>query len=121
MSGWCWGLINVGFLPPYSVKVSLGSVSNVNEAMDWLTYTYLYVRMRRNPTLYGIQYMEAEEDPNLTLRRKELIVQAAKSLDLAQMLRFDERTEYLYSTGESILFKNISSFDFLCKSCSLFC
>ena len=32
----------------------MGTVSNVNEAVDWLQYTYLYVRMVRNPQLYGI-------------------------------------------------------------------
>lgn len=37
-----------------NAEVVLGTVSNVNEAMDWLGYTYLYVRMLREPTLYGI-------------------------------------------------------------------
>lgn len=37
-----------------NAEVVLGTISNVNEAMDWLGYTYLYVRMLREPTLYGI-------------------------------------------------------------------
>jgi len=37
-----------------SAEVVLGTISNVKEAVNWLSYTYLYVRMLRNPKLYGI-------------------------------------------------------------------
>jgi pre-mRNA-splicing helicase BRR2 len=37
-----------------NAEVVLGTVTNVSEAMEWLTYTYLYVRMCKAPTLYGI-------------------------------------------------------------------
>jgi len=29
-------------------------VQGVKEAVSWLGYTYLYVRMLRNPNLYGV-------------------------------------------------------------------
>lgn len=38
------------------VQVALGSVTNVEEAVKWLSYTYLYVRMRANPLAYGINH-----------------------------------------------------------------
>ncbi|OXA58136.1 Activating signal cointegrator 1 complex subunit 3 [Folsomia candida] len=81
-----------------NAEIALGSVTNIDEATEWLTYTYLYVRMRRNPQLYGLQYMEANDDPLLTIRRKELILDAAKNLEKAQMIRLGDRTEYLHST-----------------------
>lgn len=34
----------------------MGSVTNVEEAVKWLSYTYLYVRMRANPLAYGINH-----------------------------------------------------------------
>jgi pre-mRNA-splicing helicase BRR2 len=37
-----------------SAEIVLGTISNVKEAVNWLGYTYLYVRMFRNPSLYGI-------------------------------------------------------------------
>lgn len=37
-------------------QVALGSVTNVEEAVKWLSYTYLYVRMRANPLVYGINH-----------------------------------------------------------------
>lgn len=39
-----------------NAEIVLGSVSNVKEAVNWLTYTYLAVRMRQNPLVYGITY-----------------------------------------------------------------
>ena len=33
-------------------------MTNVDEAVRWLSYTYLYVRMRINPIVYGINYAE---------------------------------------------------------------
>ncbi len=32
-----------------SAEIVLGTISNVKEAVNWLAYTYLYVRMLRNP------------------------------------------------------------------------
>lgn len=39
-----------------NAEIVLGTVNNVREAVDWLAYTYLYVRMLRAPTLYGISH-----------------------------------------------------------------
>lgn len=38
------------------IQIALGSVTNVEEAVKWLSYTYLYVRMRANPLAYGINH-----------------------------------------------------------------
>lgn len=46
--------IDVSFF--FLVQVALGSVTNVEEAVKWLSYTYLYVRMRANPLVYGINH-----------------------------------------------------------------
>ena len=37
-----------------NAEVSLGTVSNVRDAVQWLGYTYLFVRMRKNPLTYGM-------------------------------------------------------------------
>lgn len=39
-------------------KVTLGTISNVDEAVQWLSYTYLFVRMKINPQCYGINYQD---------------------------------------------------------------
>ena len=42
-----------GMVDAMNAEIALGTVSNVNEGVRWLGYTYLYVRMRKNPFFYG--------------------------------------------------------------------
>ena len=37
-----------------NAEIVLGTVHNAREASNWIEYTYLYVCMLRNPTLYGL-------------------------------------------------------------------
>ena len=53
----------------------------MDEAVKWLSYTYLYVRMRLNPMAYGVVYKHMEEDPSLEGYRRKLIVDAGNQLD----------------------------------------
>ena len=41
-------------------QISLGTVTNLEEAVKWLSYTYLFVRMKCNPLVYGIPYKAKE-------------------------------------------------------------
>lgn len=68
------------------------TVTNIQEAATWLTYTYMYVRMLRNPLAYGISADEKADDPMLRKRCLELVTQAAKLLDSNKMIRFDPRS-----------------------------
>ena len=56
-------------------------MTNVDEAVRWLSYTYLYVRMRKNPLVYGIGHQELRDDPMLDNKRRDIIIDAARRLD----------------------------------------
>ncbi|KAM3165145.1 Antiviral helicase SLH1 [Lachancea thermotolerans] len=73
-----------------NAEISLGSVTNVEEGIQWLGYTYLYVRMRKNPFSYGINWDEIRDDPQLYERRRNMIISAARRLHTLQMIVFDE-------------------------------
>lgn len=73
-----------------NAEIVMGNITNVNEGINWLSYTYLYIRMLKNPLLYGLTWDEKEDDPLLVKKRRALIVNAARTLDEAQMIRFDE-------------------------------
>ena len=64
-----------------SSQIALGTVTNVDEAVKWLSYTYLHVRMRLNPMAYGVIYKHMEEDPSLEGYRRKLIIDAGNQLD----------------------------------------
>lgn len=78
-----------------NAEIALGTVTSVPEAVQWLGYSYLFVRMRRNPHTYGIDWAEIRDDPHLVLRRRELVINAARVLQKSQMIIFNERSEEL--------------------------
>ncbi|POS85916.1 Sec63-domain-containing protein [Erysiphe pulchra] len=80
-----------------NAEISLGTVTSIPDAIQWLGYSYLYVRMQRNPLTYGIEWAEKNKDPNLVQRRRQLVIQAARTLRNNQMIIFNETTEELRS------------------------
>eukprot|EP01094_Clydonella_sp_ATCC50884_P027738 TRINITY_DN8091_c1_g1_i2.p1 TRINITY_DN8091_c1_g1~~TRINITY_DN8091_c1_g1_i2.p1 ORF type:complete len:1749 (+),score=740.80 TRINITY_DN8091_c1_g1_i2:384-5249(+) len=81
-----------------NAEISLGTVTTMGEAVAWLGYTYLMIRMCKNPMHYGVTYTEYQMDPSLVRKRRELIDVAARALDRCRMIRFDQRTGTLSST-----------------------
>ncbi|CAI2174252.1 1160_t:CDS:10, partial [Funneliformis geosporum] len=77
-----------------NAEISLGTVTNVDEGVRWLGYTYLFVRMKMNPLVYGMNYSERENDPELGKQRRKLIVNAASTLHKIGMIKFYEDTDY---------------------------
>lgn len=76
-----------------NAEISLGTVTNIEEGVRWLGYTYMMVRMKKNPFAYGIDWKELQEDPMLTNKRREMIISSARRLHELQMIIFDENSE----------------------------
>lgn len=81
-----------------NAEVVGGTVTTIEEAATWLTYTYLYVRMLRNPLAYGITADQKADDPMLHNRSRELVTEAAKLLDGNKMLSFHMQSGNLGTT-----------------------
>eukprot|EP00039_Didymoeca_costata_P013519 m.206766 g.206766 ORF g.206766 m.206766 type:complete len:2137 (+) comp15799_c0_seq4:40-6450(+) len=81
-----------------NAEVVLGTVTNIDEGVQWLSYTYLFPRMKKNPLAYGIDREDLKNDPELVQHRSKLITFAASSLDKARMIRFNEVTGYMHAT-----------------------
>ncbi|KAH0597513.1 hypothetical protein MHUMG1_04892 [Metarhizium humberi] len=80
-----------------NAEIALGTVTSIQDAVQWIGYSYLFVRMQRSPTAYGIEWAEIRDDPTLVQRRRQLAIQAARTLQQCQMIIFNERTEELRS------------------------
>lgn len=80
-----------------NAEIALGTVTTVHEGIQWLGYSYLFVRWKKNPLHYGISWEEFAADPTLQTKRRELIIKAARRLQATQMIIFNERTESLTS------------------------
>ncbi|OQU93017.1 hypothetical protein SORBI_3001G457800 [Sorghum bicolor] len=81
-----------------NAEVALGTVTNVREACTWLGYTYLFIRMKTNPLVYGITWEEVMGDPSMGAKQRTFIIDAARALDKAKMMRFDEKSGNFYCT-----------------------
>ncbi|KAL2643968.1 hypothetical protein R1flu_011555 [Riccia fluitans] len=81
-----------------NAEIVLGTVQNAREACTWLGYTYLYIRMLRNPTLYGISVDALKSDTTLEERRADLIHSAACLLDKNNLVKYDRKGGYFQVT-----------------------
>ena len=83
-----------------NAEIVLGTVQTVPEAVEWLSYAFLYIRMLQNPSLYGIVNPEQmlKEDPTLRRRRLDLVHTAASLLEKSNMVRYDRKVGSLQST-----------------------
>ena len=75
-----------------NAEIVLGNVNSRQEAVDWFSYTYLYIRMLRNGALYGVTIDDAEDDPTLVQKRIDFIHAAANILDRCSLLKYDRKT-----------------------------
>ncbi|KAI9818688.1 MAG: hypothetical protein M1832_004163 [Thelocarpon impressellum] len=80
-----------------NAEISLGTVTSIPEAVQWVGYSYLFVRMQRSPLTYGIDWAEILDDPHLVQKRRALVVGAARTLQQSQMIIFNETTDELRS------------------------
>eukprot|EP01134_Creolimax_fragrantissima_P000312 CFRG0312T1 len=81
-----------------NAEICLGTVTNLDEAVTWISYTYLFVRMRLNPIVYGITAAQLQEDPLLVNYRRKLAIEACSKLDNNQMVRFSATNGNVSST-----------------------
>uniref|UniRef100_M4B634 Activating signal cointegrator 1 complex subunit 3 n=1 Tax=Hyaloperonospora arabidopsidis (strain Emoy2) TaxID=559515 RepID=M4B634_HYAAE len=84
-----------------NAEIVSGTVSNLDEACTWLSYTYLYVRMRKNPLAYGMKMGDVNEDPILIVRRRQLLMDAAEKLAACRMIKILRDKVQLGSGQES--------------------
>jgi len=71
-----------------NAEIVLGTIRNRDEAVQWLAYTYLYVRMLRSPTLYKVG-AEYENDEILLQKRVDLVHSAATVLAKCRLVKYD--------------------------------
>jgi pre-mRNA-splicing helicase BRR2 len=80
-----------------NAEIVLGNVRTRDEAVDWLGYTYLFVRMLRSPGLYRVG-PEYENDTVLEQRRVDLVHAAAHVLEKCSLIKYDRKSGQLSPT-----------------------
>ena len=80
-----------------NAEIVLGSVRSRDEGVEWLGYTYLFVRMLRSPGLYSVG-AEYEEDDALEQKRVDLVHSAATVLEKSSLIKYDKKSGKLQPT-----------------------
>jgi pre-mRNA-splicing helicase BRR2 len=69
---------------PLNAEVVAGAVSDKQDAVDWLTWTFFYRRVSRNPNYYNL---EGRTHQHVSDHLSDLVEQTAEELSEAQCLR----------------------------------
>ena len=80
-----------------NAEIVLGNIRNRDDGVDWLGYTYLFVRMIRSPGLYSVGADYAGDDA-LQQKRVDLIHSAAVVLEKAGLAKYDKKAGKLQAT-----------------------
>jgi pre-mRNA-splicing helicase BRR2 len=80
-----------------NAEIVLGNVRTRDDAVEWLGYTYLFVRMLRSPGLYSVG-AEYEDDDALEQKRVDLIHSAATVLEKSSLVKYEKKSGTLQST-----------------------
>ncbi|EWC48033.1 pre-mRNA-splicing factor brr2 [Drechslerella stenobrocha 248] len=80
-----------------NAEVVLGTIRNRDDAVEWLGYTYLYVRMLRSPNIYNVG-ADYADDEVLLQKRVDLVHSAAVALEKCHLIKYDVKSGRLQST-----------------------
>jgi len=80
-----------------NAEITLGTVKTMKEAIEWLGYTYLYVRMLKSPDIYRVG-PEYKDDVALEWKRADLIHSALSLLHQHNLVIYDPVTGVVQST-----------------------
>ncbi|KDR76589.1 hypothetical protein GALMADRAFT_139507 [Galerina marginata CBS 339.88] len=81
-----------------NAEIVLGTVRNRDEAVQWMGYTYLYVRMLRSPALYGVGADYQDDDTGLIQKRADIAHSAAVLLEKCQLIKYERSSGRFTST-----------------------
>ena len=81
-----------------NAEIVQGSIASIRDAINWMGYTYLYIRMLRNARYYSIPGDEMEDDPELVKRRVNLAHTAFSMLERNGLINYDKRSGAVTST-----------------------
>ncbi|CEP21995.1 unnamed protein product [Cyberlindnera jadinii] len=80
-----------------NAEIVLGTVSSLQDGVDWLGYSYLYVRMLSSPAVYRVG-ADYEGDHLLEWKRTDLIYSALEILNQNGLVVYDETSGKVTST-----------------------
>ena len=100
-----------------NAEISLGTVNSLQDALNWLKYTYFYVRLPKDPLFYGFHQDEVKNQGVINENLTKRIVAAARGIHNCRMIRFDEKNSNMSITATGRI---ASNFYIRCESIEIY-
>ncbi|KAI0681614.1 Sec63 Brl domain-containing protein [Earliella scabrosa] len=78
-----------------NTEIVFGTIRNRDEAFQWLGFTYLYIRMLKDPMLYSVGL---EGDPSLVQERADVVHTVAALLEKCHLIKYEHSISRFCST-----------------------
>ena len=92
-----------------NAEISLGTITSLEDAAEWIGYTYLFIRMLRAPGLYKVDMPanpQTDDEKTLKHHRLEIVHTAALELDEKRLIRYNQKTGSLEPTNLGVIASN---------------
>ncbi|CAG2226282.1 HFM1 [Mytilus edulis] len=73
-----------------NAEIVLNTINDISIAMEWIRYTFLYIRVMKNPKHYGIPLGLTKEQ--IEKRLQDLCMKSLNELEMTKMITMDEET-----------------------------
>ncbi len=99
-----------------NAEIVLGTVTNIKEAVAWLSYTYLYIRMVKNPLVYGLTYQDLAVSVDGSCAG--LVGQPSGKCTLTSFMKVVCHVELMCTMIGEMQYDNLHSLDKLLVACN---
>ncbi|CAG9313946.1 unnamed protein product [Blepharisma stoltei] len=79
-----------------NAEIVLGTISTMQDAINWFEHTYLYTRLMKSPSLYGYDIQNYTEINGYVV---DILHSAATLLNKHNLIRYDKRTGVFQATA----------------------
>lgn len=89
-----------------NAEIAIGTVTNITEAIQWLKFTYFWIRLKKSPRHYGVDMKTLAEDPGLNTYMFQLVSEACTRLHNFRMVKYFVEQDQLSTTNNGRIASN---------------
>eukprot|EP00825_Cyclidium_porcatum_P040193 TRINITY_DN502_c0_g2_i1.p1 TRINITY_DN502_c0_g2~~TRINITY_DN502_c0_g2_i1.p1 ORF type:complete len:587 (+),score=104.74 TRINITY_DN502_c0_g2_i1:77-1837(+) len=91
----------------FNAEISSGTITNKQQCIDWITWTYFFRRLLKNPGYYNLQSSEPKEVKKYLI---QLVDESMKRLQEHKCIKIDEENDFQV---ESTFLGNLGAFYYI--------
>ena len=103
-----------------NAEISIGTVTTTTEAIQWIKFTYLWIRLKRNPRHYGVDMKSLQEDPGLNAYLFKLVSDTFHRLNSYKLVKYFTKADQVSTTDmgriSSNYYVNVKTMDYFIKN-----